>query len=187
MQIDISLCAPWPKMGSGKRSEGPKIFLRFTSEFVHLHFQFASYAPGFAGASRANWHQNVPVKLSIITMLKNNNWPFDQLFLERLQTVHQLAIGRRVPLWPIGVSLQQKSGGFSTSSLVKWNAKRSCSELELSDLESSAQHFERWFIIQGAHSDVRLSKLSPFVIEKAISAQLVQSAQWNVCAVATFW
>ena len=40
------------------------------------------------------------------------------------------------------------------------NAKRSCSELEMSDLESSAQHFKRWFIIQGASSDTPLSKLS---------------------------
>ena len=48
----------------------------------------------------------------------------------------------------------------------------SCSELELSDLESSAQHFERWFIIQGANSDTPLSKLSPFVIEKTIKCSV---------------
>jgi len=39
-------------------------------------------------------------------------------------------------------------------------------------LESSAQHFERWFIIQGANSDTPLSKLSAFVIEKAIKCSV---------------
>ena len=39
-------------------------------------------------------------------------------------------------------------------------------------MENSAQHFERWFIIQGASSDTPISKLSPFIIEKAIKCSV---------------
>jgi len=74
--------------------------------------------------------------------------------------------------WRVRGTNNQTTNTANSKPETTGNAKRSCSELELSDLENSSEYFERCIIIQGANSDTPLSKLFPFVVEKATKCSI---------------
>ena len=64
----------------------------------------------------------------------------------------------------------------SSSTLTKSRqAKRACTELETpnsdqSDSDSPSVNYDRWYIMQGAENDTSITRLSPFLLEKALKA-----------------
>jgi len=59
----------------------------------------------------------------------------------------------------------------STTSMSR-QAKRSCPGSSDSDTDDSPPNFPRWLIIEAAEPERSLSKLSPFVLGKALTAQI---------------
>jgi len=68
-----------------------------------------------------------------------------------------------------GGEIMESSSSFSDFNATSRN-KCSCTELEISDNDTDkvSSFFHRWFVIQSVNQEQPLSKLCPFLIDKAI-------------------